>query len=125
MAPQQRVVDPLDLPCDERLALLKTKNNGWQDYKFVNPVTKQFEPKSMYFEKYEDLVINCGIYKYIPPPGRRSRGALPLARGFPHAAALPFRISASFLPSFCRHAPARAVASAGTKDAISIGVRKP
>ncbi|CUI05206.1 Methyl-accepting chemotaxis protein I (serine chemoreceptor protein) [Janthinobacterium sp. CG23_2] len=47
----------------ERLELVKTKGKGWQDYKFVNPVTKQIEPKSMYFEKYEDLIINCGIYK--------------------------------------------------------------
>lgn len=47
----------------ERMELVKAKGKGWQDYKFVNPVTKQIEPKSMYFEKYEDLVINCGIYK--------------------------------------------------------------
>jgi len=47
----------------ERIELAKTKGKGWQDYKFVNPVTKQIEPKSMYFEKYDDLIINCGIYK--------------------------------------------------------------
>ncbi|MFZ6655524.1 cache domain-containing protein [Undibacterium sp. TJN19] len=47
----------------ERMELAKTKGKGWQDYKFVNPVSKQIEQKSMYFEKYEDMVINCGIYK--------------------------------------------------------------
>jgi signal transduction histidine kinase len=47
----------------ERLELVKAKGKGWQDYRFVNPVTKQIEHKSMYFERYEDLVINCGIYK--------------------------------------------------------------
>lgn len=47
----------------ERLELAKSKGKGWQDYKFVNPVSKQIEQKSMYFEKYEDIVINCGIYK--------------------------------------------------------------
>ncbi len=47
----------------ERMELAKTKGKGWQDYKFVNPVSKQIEQKSMYFEKYEDIVINCGIYK--------------------------------------------------------------
>ncbi|SFV01807.1 cache domain-containing protein [Pseudoduganella namucuonensis] len=47
----------------ERVELAKTKGKGWQDYKFVNPVSKQIEPKSMYFEKYEDMIINCGIYK--------------------------------------------------------------
>lgn len=47
----------------ERIEMAKTKGKGWQDYKFVNPVSKQIEPKSMYFEKYEDMIINCGIYK--------------------------------------------------------------
>jgi signal transduction histidine kinase len=47
----------------ERQQLVKKSGKGWQDYKFVNPVTKQIEPKAMYFERYEDVVINCGIYK--------------------------------------------------------------
>ncbi|MBC7857364.1 MAG: cache domain-containing protein [Burkholderiaceae bacterium] len=47
----------------ERIALVKANGKGWQDYKFVNPVTKSMEPKSMYFEKYEDLLVSCGIYK--------------------------------------------------------------
>src|SRR4051794_18974728 len=47
----------------ERLELVKAKGKGWQEYKFVNPVTGQIEPKAMYFERYEDLIVNCGIYK--------------------------------------------------------------
>ena len=47
----------------ERQDIVKAKGKGWQDYKFVNPVTKQIEPKAMYFERYEDVVVNCGIYK--------------------------------------------------------------
>jgi cytochrome c len=48
----------------ERLERAKTgPGKGWQDYKFVNPLSRQIENKSMYFEKYEDIVINCGIYK--------------------------------------------------------------
>lgn len=47
----------------ERIELAKTKGKGWQDYKFLNPVSKAIEPKSMYFERYDDLIINCGIYK--------------------------------------------------------------
>jgi len=47
----------------ERIDLVKAKGKGWQDYKFVNPVTKQMEPKSMYFEKFDDLIISCGVYK--------------------------------------------------------------
>ncbi len=45
------------------MELAKKRGKGWQDYKFVNPVTKKIEPKSMYFEKYDDVVINCGVYK--------------------------------------------------------------
>ncbi len=47
----------------ERSQLAQTKGKGWQDYKFVNPVSKQIEAKSMYFERYGDYIINCGIYK--------------------------------------------------------------
>lgn len=47
----------------ERLERARKEGKGWQDYKFVNPTSQQIENKSMYFEKYEDIVINCGIYK--------------------------------------------------------------
>lgn len=47
----------------ERLEIAKAKGKGWQDYDFVNPATKTVEPKSMYFEKYEDMVVSAGIYK--------------------------------------------------------------
>src|SRR5258708_3797400 len=36
---------------------------GWQDYKFMNPVSSQIEPKSMYLHRFEDLIVGCGIYK--------------------------------------------------------------
>ena len=36
---------------------------GWQDYKFMNPVSRQIEPKSMYLRRFEDLIVGCGIYK--------------------------------------------------------------
>ncbi|RFP09365.1 histidine kinase [Duganella sp. BJB488] len=47
----------------ERLEIAKTKGTGWQDYSFVNPVSKKIEPKSLYIEKYGDVVITCGVYK--------------------------------------------------------------
>jgi signal transduction histidine kinase len=47
----------------ERLELVKKMDKGWQEYKFVNPETKQIERKAMYFEKHGDLIINCGVYK--------------------------------------------------------------
>ncbi len=36
---------------------------GWQDYKFMNPVSRQIEPKQMYLHRYEDMIVGCGIYK--------------------------------------------------------------
>jgi methyl-accepting chemotaxis protein-2 (aspartate sensor receptor) len=47
----------------QRVEIIKTKGKGWQDYKFVNPVTKQNEPKTMYVEGFEDLIVGCGVYK--------------------------------------------------------------
>ena len=36
---------------------------GWQDYKFMNPTTSQIEPKQMYLQRFEDVIVGCGIYK--------------------------------------------------------------
>lgn len=41
----------------------KTQGKGWVDHKFINPVTKNIEPKSTYVEKYEDILIGSGIFK--------------------------------------------------------------
>ena len=47
----------------ERIEIAKSKGKGWQDYKFVNPVSKNIESKSMYIEKVGDVIFGCGIYK--------------------------------------------------------------
>jgi cytochrome c len=47
----------------EGTEILKAKESGWVDYKWPNPVSKQIEQKSMYFEKAGDLVISAGVYK--------------------------------------------------------------
>lgn len=47
----------------ERIALMKANTTAWQEYKFMNPVTKQIEPKLMYLEKHGDLIFGCGVYK--------------------------------------------------------------
>jgi methyl-accepting chemotaxis protein-2 (aspartate sensor receptor) len=47
----------------ERLEIIQNHGKGWQDYMFTNPVTKQMEPKSMYLEKFDDVIIGCGAYK--------------------------------------------------------------
>ena len=47
----------------ERLEAAKTKDKGWQDFSFFNPMTKKIEPKEMYWQKYDNLVFACGAYK--------------------------------------------------------------
>jgi signal transduction histidine kinase len=49
----------------ERMDMAKTKSTFWQDFKFVNPVTKKMEPKSMYCERSNDLIVCGGIYKPV------------------------------------------------------------
>lgn len=47
----------------ERIALMKANNTAWQEYKFMNPVSKKIEPKEMYLEKFEDVIVGAGVYK--------------------------------------------------------------
>ncbi|GGI55210.1 methyl-accepting chemotaxis protein [Oxalicibacterium solurbis] len=47
----------------ERIAIIADKGRGWQDYMFLNPISKQVEAKSMYLDRYEDLIVGCGVYK--------------------------------------------------------------
>ncbi|HUO77780.1 MAG TPA: cache domain-containing protein [Thermodesulfovibrionales bacterium] len=47
----------------ERISIAKNQGKGWQDYKFPNPVTKQIEHKTAYIEKFEDIIVGCGVYK--------------------------------------------------------------
>ena len=36
---------------------------GWTDYKYQNPKSKELEDKSTYYEKVDDIIICCGIYR--------------------------------------------------------------
>lgn len=47
----------------ERMELAATKASFWQDYAFVDPVTKSILPKRMYCERLDDTVVCAGIYK--------------------------------------------------------------
>ena len=47
----------------ERVELAQAKGTFWQGYKFTNPTSKKIEPKSMYCERVEDMVVCGGIYK--------------------------------------------------------------
>lgn len=40
-----------------------TEGSGWVDYKWYHPVTAQVLPKTVYFEKVDDLIICSGDYK--------------------------------------------------------------
>ena len=37
--------------------------SGWQDYEMPNPVTKEIEPRRMYWERHDGLIFTASIYK--------------------------------------------------------------
>ena len=47
----------------EMLRIGRTQGNGWVDYKFVHPVTKEIMPKTAYVGAVGDIVMTCGFYK--------------------------------------------------------------
>jgi cytochrome c len=47
----------------ERVEMMQKNQSAWQEYKFMNPVSKKIEPKLMYLEKFEDVIVGCGVYK--------------------------------------------------------------
>jgi cytochrome c len=47
----------------ERVELAAKQPTFWQDYKFVNPVSKKVEPKQMYCEKLDNTAVCAGIYR--------------------------------------------------------------
>ncbi len=48
----------------ERIELAHKQTSFWQDYKFVNPVSKKIEPKEMYCEKLGETAVCGGVYKF-------------------------------------------------------------
>ena len=46
----------------ERVELAAKKADFWQDYKFVNPVSKKIEPKQMFCHPLADSAVCAGIY---------------------------------------------------------------
>lgn len=47
----------------ERMTLAKGNPTFWQDYKYRNPDSGKIEPKRMYCERLDDMVVCGGIYK--------------------------------------------------------------
>ncbi len=47
----------------ERIEQARAKPNFWQDYSFVDPVSKSILPKRMYCERLDETVVCAGVYK--------------------------------------------------------------
>lgn len=47
----------------ERIELARKQGTFWQDYKFVNPMSKKVEPKQMYCERLDETAVCAGVYK--------------------------------------------------------------
>ena len=47
----------------EFVYVAKKNGEGWVEYKWYHPVSKQWLPKVAYFEKVDDLIIVSAIYK--------------------------------------------------------------
>jgi len=67
----------------------KARGKGWEDYKWTNPITRRVEPKSVYFELVDDVVVTCGIYRAETADATPTPKASPV-RAFP---LLPARVA--------------------------------
>jgi cytochrome c len=47
----------------DMVKMAKEKGSGWVDYKWENPTTKAVDPKTVYFEKVDDVILAAGAYK--------------------------------------------------------------
>ena len=47
----------------ERVELAAKESSFWQNYKFINPVTKKIEPKEMYCERLDQTAVCGGVYQ--------------------------------------------------------------
>lgn len=48
----------------ERVAMMSSGPDarGWQDYAYMNPVTRLIEPKAMYLRRCGDFMVGCSIH---------------------------------------------------------------
>ena len=47
----------------EVVEMANSKGSGVVEYWWINPSTKHNEPKSLYFEKVDDIIICSGVYQ--------------------------------------------------------------
>lgn len=50
-------------PIRERTEIAKRDGKGWQEFKFVNPVSMKIEVKHTYFETYDNLIFSAGAFR--------------------------------------------------------------
>jgi len=48
----------------ERVEMAQKQPSFWQQYKYTDPLTKKIEPKEMYCERLDDVVVCGGVYKH-------------------------------------------------------------
>lgn len=46
-----------------RQILKATTGGKWVDYKWVEPTTRKFAPKSSWVKRYDDYIFGCGVYR--------------------------------------------------------------
>lgn len=73
------------------------KGSGWVDYKWENPATKAVDPKTVYFERVDDLILCSGAYKSRADD--RGEGAANPAN-CPSSSSLNFPGNQSLRPNF-------------------------
>lgn len=47
----------------ERTEMARAHEDFWQDYKFMDPLSKKVEPKQMYCQRLNETAVCAGIYK--------------------------------------------------------------
>ncbi|WBY01630.1 methyl-accepting chemotaxis protein [Ramlibacter tataouinensis] len=70
------------------LNLARQHGSGWTDFKILNPRTGRIEPKSVYVEVVDRVVLGCGIYSSTEDSGASSLSAVDSRRAPPAAGTL-------------------------------------
>jgi cytochrome c len=51
------------LPQKEIVDMANNVGSGWVEYKWFNPATRREQLKTVYFEKFENLIFCSGVYE--------------------------------------------------------------
>ena len=50
----------------EIVNMAREKGAGWIEYNWSDPIAKKTLPKTLYFEKVDNMIICCGTYRETP-----------------------------------------------------------